>query len=97
MYPTATPAAQSQLPGRDVKMPPMGQFNVKDTNKETKKRRGGPINVNAVGGPGTGPAAETPRMGDLQSNRGGSVQAPGIVKVSVLLYQFFLDTVAKSP
>lgn len=80
-YP-ATGPAQSQLPGRDVKMPPMGQFNVKDTNKETKKRRAGPISMTTIGAPVAGPSAEAARMGDLQSNRAGSVQAAGMVKVS---------------
>jgi paired amphipathic helix protein Sin3a len=61
----------------------MGQFNVKDTNKETKKRRGGPLNVNTLGAPVAGPSAEVSRMGDLQSNRAGSVQAQGMAKVSL--------------
>jgi paired amphipathic helix protein Sin3a len=78
-YP-ANGQAQSQLPGRDVKMPPMGQFNVKDA-KDTKKRRGAPLNVNTLGAPIVGPSAEASRMGDLQSNRAGSVQAVGMAKV----------------
>ncbi|KAG2420201.1 hypothetical protein HFD88_005001 [Aspergillus terreus] len=64
-YPAS--ALPSQTPNRDVKMPPLGQFNVKDSGKEGKKRRGGP------GGPGTmgsmsGPsaAADAARMVDAQ-------------------------------
>lgn len=63
-------------------MPPLGQFNVKDSNKDTKKRRGGPISSNALGAPVAGPASEASRMGDMQSNRAGSVQASGMNKVS---------------
>lgn len=80
-YPAAGSAAQSQIPGRDVKMPPLGQFNVKDSNKDTKKRRGGPLSNSTLGTPVAGPSAEASRMGDMQANRAGSVQAPGINKV----------------
>lgn len=79
VYSGSGPSALSQVPGRDVKMPPMGQFNVKDTNKETKKRRGGPI-TNNLGAPVSGSAADASRMGELQSNRAGSVQAAGMNK-----------------
>ncbi|WEW59315.1 Transcriptional regulatory protein sin3 [Emydomyces testavorans] len=46
---------QGQASRDNVKMPPLGQFNVKDSAKESKKRRGGPgaPAVGAsVGGPG---------------------------------------------
>lgn len=60
----------------------MGQFNVKDPAKDTKKRRGAPLNVNTLGAPIAGSSADASRMGDLQSNRAGSVQAVGMAKVS---------------
>ncbi|KAJ6009995.1 hypothetical protein N7522_005011 [Penicillium canescens] len=52
----------SQTPNRDVKMPPLGQFNVKDP-KENKKRRGGP--GGGVGSSISGPAgAEAARLSE---------------------------------
>lgn len=80
----ASAAAQSQTPNRDVKMPPLGQFNVKDSGKESKKRRGGPGTTNVVGAPVSGPSTtvETARTTDMQSNRAPSVQAGGVNKVS---------------
>lgn len=77
-------AAQSQTPGRDVKMPPLGQFNVKDSGKENKKRRGGPGTTGAFGISASGPSttAESARMGDVQANRAPSIQAGGLNKVS---------------
>lgn len=54
----------SQAPNRDVKMPPLGQFNVKDTGKESKKRRGAPgIGAGTVPGPS---GVEGARMPDAQ-------------------------------
>ncbi|KAJ6172478.1 hypothetical protein N7470_001545, partial [Penicillium chermesinum] len=48
----------SQTPNRDMKnMPPMGNFNVKDSGKESKKRRGGP-----GGGSISGPAGVDVRL-----------------------------------
>ena len=82
-YPANGPA-QPQIPGRDVKMPPMGQFNVKDTAKDNKKRRGAPLNVNTLGAPVSGMSAEASRAGDMQQNRAGSVQATGMVKVGFM-------------
>ncbi|KAL1965797.1 hypothetical protein VTN77DRAFT_5118 [Rasamsonia byssochlamydoides] len=81
-YPSAGAAAQSQTPGRDVKMPPLGQFNVKDSAKESKKRRGGPGSTGVLGAPVSGPSTtvETTRMTDMQSNRAPSVQAAGANK-----------------
>lgn len=73
-YPGAT--AQTHTPGRDVKMPPLGQFNVKDSGKESKKRRGGP-------GAATTVVTDSARMGDY-ANRAGSVQAGSLNKVSRL-------------
>lgn len=53
----------SQTPNRDVKMPPLGQFNVKD-GKESKKRRGAPgIPAGSVSGPS---GVEGARMPDAQ-------------------------------
>jgi paired amphipathic helix protein Sin3a len=58
----------SQTPNRDVKMPPLGQFNVKDP-KENKKRRGGPGGVGSISGPAGSEAARLSEAG-----RGGQGQ-----------------------
>lgn len=81
-YASASAAAQSQTPNRDVKMPPLGQFNVKDSGKESKKRRGGPGATNVLGAPVSGPSTtvETARTTDMQSNRAPSIQAGGVNK-----------------
>jgi paired amphipathic helix protein Sin3a len=51
----------SSTPSRDVKMPPLGQFNVKDSGKESKKRRGGPgVGLSSVSGPSGVDAARMP-------------------------------------
>lgn len=51
----------SSTPSRDVKMPPLGQFNVKDSGKESKKRRGGPgVGLSSVSGPSGADAARMP-------------------------------------
>jgi paired amphipathic helix protein Sin3a len=51
----------SSTPSRDVKMPPLGQFNVKDSGKENKKRRGGPgVGLSSVSGPSGVDAARMP-------------------------------------
>jgi paired amphipathic helix protein Sin3a len=51
----------SSTPNRDVKMPPLGQFNVKDSGKENKKRRGGPgVGLSSVSGPSGVDAARMP-------------------------------------
>ncbi|KAJ5593312.1 hypothetical protein N7537_010216 [Penicillium hordei] len=55
----------SQTPNRDVKMPPLGQFNVKDP-KENKKRRGGPGGVGSISGPAGSEAARL-----SEASRGG--------------------------
>ncbi|EZF54316.1 hypothetical protein H113_02964 [Trichophyton rubrum MR1459] len=52
---------QPQLARSDVKMPPLGQFNVKDSTKESKKRRGAP-GAQAVGG---GMPGMQPAVGDM--------------------------------
>ncbi|KAL5336841.1 hypothetical protein BJX70DRAFT_371263 [Aspergillus crustosus] len=66
----------SQTPNRDMKMPPLGQFNVKDSGKEGKKRRNGP------GGPTLGPSSvgpaggvDTTRFMDSQAGRGQPLAA----------------------
>lgn len=68
---------------RDVKMPPMGQFNVKDSAKEGKKRRGGPAPGGLVSS-----AADTTRM---DSGRAGGPQAANANKVSKCLMSFNLQ------
>ncbi|EER28429.1 Paired amphipathic helix repeat family protein [Coccidioides posadasii C735 delta SOWgp] len=48
-------ALQSQSSRDTVKMPPLGQFSVKDSAKESKKRRGGPgaqAGATSIGAPG---------------------------------------------
>ncbi|KAJ5218119.1 uncharacterized protein N7498_000218 [Penicillium cinerascens] len=50
----------SQTPNRDVKMPPLGQFNVKDSGKENKKRRGAPGITGSMSGPSGVDAARMP-------------------------------------
>lgn len=74
---------------RDVKMPPMGQFNVKDSAKEGKKRRGGP----AAGGMGasvSGPANADARMAESQTGRVGAAQAGNANKVSQSFFRVFI-------
>lgn len=63
----------------DVKMPPLGQFNVKDS-KEGKKRRGGP------GGAASTAAAMNstePMNGTVQGNKAGASQLGNVNKVSL--------------
>ncbi|OJJ98247.1 hypothetical protein ASPACDRAFT_79806 [Aspergillus aculeatus ATCC 16872] len=74
-YPSAT-NLPSQTPNRDVKMPPLGQFNVKDTAKDGKKRRGGPGAPSIMGSSISGPSAEAARMAESQAGRAPAVQ-PG--------------------
>ncbi|KAL3494016.1 hypothetical protein BJX62DRAFT_55289 [Aspergillus germanicus] len=66
----------SQTPNRDVKMPPLGQFNVKDSAKDGKKRRNGPGAPSSLG-PSGGPAGglDAARMVDSQAGRGQVLQA----------------------
>lgn len=73
----------SQTPIRDVKMPPLGNFNVKDSAKEGKKRRNVP-GAPGLGGSGVGPAGgvDTARMGDSQAGRGQAMAASNANKVS---------------
>ncbi|KAL3438750.1 hypothetical protein BDV09DRAFT_159592 [Aspergillus tetrazonus] len=61
----------SQTPNRDVKMPPLGNFNVKDSAKDGKKRRTGP-GAPTLGGSSVGPAGgvDAARMVDSQAGRG---------------------------
>lgn len=69
----------SQTPSRDVKnMPPMGNFNVKDSGKENKKRRGG-----GFGGSISGPSGVDARMPE-SSMRGQPAQFGSMSKVSSL-------------
>lgn len=71
----------SQTPNRDVKMPPLGQFNVKDSGKEGKKRRGAP---GMGGGSLSGPSGiDGARMPDAQGRTQGHYGS-GPNKVSLL-------------
>lgn len=69
-------------------MPPLGQFNVKDSAKDSKKRRGGPGapgTLGSVPGPSTVDAA---RMTDAQARAQG-LQVGNVNKVSELLFSLF--------
>ena len=80
-YPSAN-ALPSQTPNRDVKMPPLGQFNVKDSAKDGKKRRGGPGAPSSLGPSMSGPSAtDAARMGDVQV-RSSALQTGNANKVS---------------
>ncbi|KAH1625351.1 hypothetical protein KXX21_006781 [Aspergillus fumigatus] len=74
-YPSAG-GLPSQTPGRDMKMPPLGQFNVKDSAKDGKKRRGGPgapsTMTSSISGPSAG--AEAARVADAQAGRPSALQ-----------------------
>jgi paired amphipathic helix protein Sin3a len=81
-YPST--ALPSQTPGRDMKMPPLGQFNVKDSAKEGKKRRGGPSAPSTLTSsiPGPSGGAEAARMADAQAGRPAALQTGNANKVS---------------
>ena len=64
-------AAQGQAPRGDVKMPPLGQFNVKDSSKDGKKR------PRPSGAMAAGTAAES-----SQAPRGQAGQVGNASKVS---------------
>ncbi|KAI9374365.1 hypothetical protein BJX61DRAFT_498400 [Aspergillus egyptiacus] len=72
----------SQAPNRDVKMPPLGQFNVKDPGKEGKKRRNGPGAPSTIGPSGVGATGgvDAARMVDAQAGRGQAITAGGVNK-----------------
>ncbi|KAI1922926.1 Transcriptional regulatory protein sin3 [Ophidiomyces ophidiicola] len=55
-------AAGLQASRENIKMPPLGQFNVKDSAKENKKRRGGP-GSQAIGGSVGGAALDSASIG----------------------------------
>ncbi|OJJ31206.1 hypothetical protein ASPWEDRAFT_686593 [Aspergillus wentii DTO 134E9] len=80
-YPNAG-ALPSQTPNRDVKMPPLGQFNVKDSGKDGKKRRAGPGAPSALGSSVSGPSAgaEAARMADSQAGRPPALQVGNVNK-----------------
>lgn len=82
-YPSAG-GLPSQTPGRDMKMPPLGQFNVKDSAKDGKKRRGGPgapsTMTSSISGPSAG--AEAGRVADAQAGRPSALQTSNANKVS---------------
>lgn len=75
----------SQTPNRDVKMPPLGNFNVKDSGKDGKKRRNGA--APAMGASSVGPAGGVDsRMVDAQAGRGQTLAAGNANKVSLLSF-----------
>lgn len=85
---SSTGTLPSQTPSRDVKMPPLGHFNVKDSAKEGKKRRGGPGAPSTLGSSAAGPStgAETSRMADAQGGRVTAVQAGNANKVGQIQF-----------
>lgn len=70
----------------DVKMPPLGQFNVKDS-KESKKRRGGPGGAAATA---AGMNSAEPMNGSVQGNKAGASQPGGVNKVSLSFHLLVL-------
>ncbi|EGE84486.2 transcriptional repressor Sin3p [Blastomyces dermatitidis ATCC 18188] len=78
-YASSSTLLQGQ--NRDVKMPPLGQFNVKEPTKDIKKRRGQPP-AQPPGSTGLGAApsavADSASITGSQSNRAPGVQ-PGAV------------------
>jgi paired amphipathic helix protein Sin3a len=82
----------SQTPNRDMKMPPLGQFNVKDSGKEGKKRRNGP-GAPILGPSSVGPAGgvDTTRMVDPHAGRGQAMAAGSSNKVSFTAIFCFLS------
>lgn len=77
-------ALASQTPSRDMKMPPLGHFNVKDSAKDNKKRRSGPGAPSALGSSVSASAAATEavRVADSQGVRVTSLQNGNANKVS---------------
>lgn len=73
----------SQTPNRDVKMPPLGQFNVKDA-KDGKKRRGPGAPSSTLGStiPGQ-PGPDAARMADQQAGRPQAIQVANANKVII--------------
>lgn len=90
-YASAGSLASSQTPNRDVKMPPLGQFNVKDSAKESKKRRGGPGAPGTLGSTVSGPSTsvDATRMADAQTNRAPGIQVGNANKVSKFFFIFY--------
>lgn len=75
----------SQTPNRDVKMPPLGQFNVKDSGKESKKRRGAPgMGPGSVSGPAGVEGARMDAQGRVPGQYGA---APNKVSLPLGLVQ----------
>ena len=82
----------SQTPNRDVKMPPLGQFNVKDSAKDGKKRRGPGAPSSTLGStiPGQ-PGPDAARLADQQARGPQAIQAANANKVitcSLLCFVF---------
>ena len=89
-YPGAG-AHPTQTPSRDVKMPPLGQFNVKDSAKDGKKRRGPGAPSTTLGAGMLGPSGpEAARVGDLQAGRSQAFQVANGNKVSYCLHFIFI-------
>ena len=86
-YPGAGGGLPAQTPNRDVKMPPLGQFNVKDSAKDGKKRRGpgAPSTTLGSGIPGAG-MPEAGRMDHAQAGRPQAMQMANGNKVSFFFF-----------
>ncbi|KAJ5114445.1 hypothetical protein NUU61_000204 [Penicillium alfredii] len=70
----------SQTSGRDVKMPPLGQFNVKDSGKDSKKRRGGPGGAGVTSSVSGPVGVEAARMAESQGRGGQAAQFGNVNK-----------------
>ncbi|KAK2758744.1 Transcriptional regulatory protein sin3 [Arachnomyces sp. PD_36] len=69
-----------QTPRSDVKMPPLGQFSVKDSAKESKKRRGGPgAQTTGAGVAGQSGVTDSMGVGSAQARAAG-LQPGGLHK-----------------
>ncbi|PGH26786.1 hypothetical protein AJ80_01551 [Polytolypa hystricis UAMH7299] len=88
-YAAGTPFGQAQAARGDVKMPPLGQFNVKDTGKESKKRRGGPgaAAANGAAAAAASAAQDSASIAGGQINRAPGVQVGGMNKRTKLSHK----------
>ena len=97
------PLAGAQAPNRDVKMPPLGHFNVKDSVKEGKKRRGGPgapsgtlaSGISATPGPDAGRVSDVGRFSTIQN---GNVNKVGFsTRYEANQMAYLIDIESKGP
>lgn len=79
--------AQNQTPRSDVKMPPLGQFSVKDSAKDGKKRRGPGAQGTGAGVSGQSAGTDSMGAGGAQARAAG-LQPGGLHKVSQVIKIF---------